>query len=250
MRNAGSDESTIVTDSPSDDELQRLDTGRIAAQIETLAQRISERFPESGLRQVALQLVTVARRTQARVEWVQRPVVALRGLSALLVLVIAAGIVAAAMTIQLQSEDLHFTSLVQAIEAAINDVVFVGVAIFFVGTLEARIKRRRAMAYLHELRALSHIIDMHQLTKDPERIASRGSDTPSSPKQRLTPYLLSRYLDYCSELLSLTGKLAALYAQSFSDTAVIEAVNEIEDLTTGLSRKIWQKLMIVHAIQG
>jgi len=34
----------------------------------------------------------------------------------------------------------------------------------------------------------------------------------------MSPFLLCRYLDYCSELLSLTGKLAALYAQSFSDT--------------------------------
>jgi hypothetical protein len=28
---------------------------------------------------------------------------------------------------------------------------------------------------------------------------------------------------------------------------VLAAVNEVEDLTTGLSRKIWQKLMILYA---
>ena len=56
---------------------------------------------------------------------------------------------------------------------------------------------------------------------------------------------LARYLDYCSEMLSLTGKVAALYVQNFEDGVALQAVNEIEDLTTGLSRKIWQKLTIV-----
>ncbi|MET0336210.1 MAG: hypothetical protein ABW063_00460, partial [Caulobacter sp.] len=57
---------------------------------------------------------------------------------------------------------------------------------------------------------------------------------------------LMRYLDYCSEMLSLTGKLAALYMQNMRDPVIIEAVNEIEDLTTSLSRKIWQKIMILN----
>ena len=44
-------------------------------------------------------------------------------------------------------------------------------AIFLV-TLEVRLKRRRALAAIHELRAMAHIIDMHQLTKDPDRIGT------------------------------------------------------------------------------
>ena len=59
------------------------------------------------------------------------------------------------------------------------------------------------------------------------------------------PIYLGRYLDYCSEMLSLTGKVAALYVQDFEDDVAVQAVNEIEDLTTGLARKIWQKLTIV-----
>jgi len=57
----------------------------------------------------------------------------------------------------------------------------------------------------------------------------------------------SEYLDYCSEMLSLIGKLAALYVQKFDDPVALAAVNEVEDLTTGLSRKIWQKIMILNA---
>jgi hypothetical protein len=46
-------------------------------------------------------------------------------------------------------------------------------------------------------------------------------------------------------MLSLVGKLAALYAQSNSDSVVLQAVNDIETLTNGISRKIWQKIMIL-----
>ena len=41
--------------------------------------------------------------------------------------------------------------------------------------------------------------------------------------------------------------MAALYIQDFDDEVALAAVNEVEDLTTGLSRKIWQKLMILLA---
>ncbi len=46
----------------------------------------------------------------------------------------------------------------------------------------------------------------------------------------------------------ITGKIAALYIQDFDDDVALSAVNEVENLTTGLSRKIWQKLMIVYAM--
>ena len=46
-------------------------------------------------------------------------------------------------------------------------------------------------------------------------------------------------------MLSLTGKVGALYVQNFEDGEALQAVNEIEDLTTGLARKIWQKLTVV-----
>jgi hypothetical protein len=62
----------------------------------------------------------------------------------------------------------------------------------------------------------------------------------------MSPFELLRYLDYCAEMLSLTGKLAALYAQDTRDSVVIQAVNEIEALTASLSGKIWQKLMVLQ----
>jgi hypothetical protein len=40
-----------------------------------------------------------------------------------------------------------------------------------------------------------------------------------------------------------------LYVQYFDDPVVLATVNEIETLTTGLSRKIWQKIMIIHQLE-
>jgi len=86
---------------------------------------------------------------------------------------------------------------------------------------------------------------MHQLTKDPDRIDSPHLDTASSPTRRLTSAELGRYLDYCSELLSLLSKIAALHVQHVIDPVTLAAVNEIEALTTGLSGKIWQKITLL-----
>ena len=57
---------------------------------------------------------------------------------------------------------------------------------------------------------------------------------------------LGRYLDFCSELLSLTSKVAATLVQDFDDAVVLAGVNEVEELTTGLSGKIWQKITILE----
>ena len=62
----------------------------------------------------------------------------------------------------------------------------------------------------------------------------------------MTPFELNRYLDYASEALALISKIAALYVQGFQDTVLLDAVDDVEDLTSGFSRKIWQKITILE----
>ena len=97
---------------------------------------------------------------------------------------------------------------------------------------------------------MAHIVDMHQLTKDPERLLQGGPATPSSPRRTMSSFELGRYLDYCSELLSMISKTAAIYVQEFPDSVALDAVNEITSLTSGLSRSIWQKIMLLDRIQS
>jgi hypothetical protein len=66
----------------------------------------------------------------------------------------------------------------------------------------------------------------------------------------LTPYELARYLDYCTEMLSLVSKTAFLYVQDYHDPVATEAVNDLEDLTAGLSSKMWQKITMLPTQQS
>ena len=117
-------------------------------------------------------------------------------------------------------------------------------------TLETRLKRGRTLRAVRELRILAHLIDMHQLDKDPVYVISGGAQTASSAKRTMTAFQLNRYFDYCCELLSLLGKLAALYGQTLDDPVAVSAVDQVESLTTGLSRKIWQKTTLLPRVSG
>lgn len=214
-----------------------LDAEQIVRTIERLQARIRERFPNAGLADVCGQLLEIARHGRERSEWIARPILPLRIATGALAVLIVAGLILLVTQLRPPPGRFELGQFIQVLEAGINDLVLIGAAIFFLATFETRIKRRRALRALRELRSIAHIIDMHQLTKDPEQTLL------SEPE--MTAPELARYLDYCSEMLSLTGKVAALYVQNFEDGDALQAVNEIEDLTTGLARKIWQKLTVV-----
>lgn len=213
-----------------------LDASEIVNTIDRLRGRIEERFSGSGLGQVCAQLLQISRDASERAAQIAKPILPLRVATGILAVVIVAGLILMVTRLRPPPGSFELGQFIQVLEAGINDVVLIGAAIFFLITIEARIKRRRALRALRELRSIAHIIDMHQLMKDPERT---DPDRPMATRE------VARYLEYCGEMLSLTGKVAALYVQDFEDDVALQAVNEIEDLTTGLARKIWQKLTIV-----
>jgi hypothetical protein len=225
---------------------RQLDEALILATLTRLRDRIAERFPESGLSRVANELLALARETTGLVAYLRRPLWPVRGAVALVIVLLALVVYAVARSVNLPSGVDGLAVFAQATESAINDVLFLGAAIFFLGTLENRLKRRRALNALHQLRSVAHVIDMHQLMKDPERLASSQPNTASSPIRALTASQLGRYLDYCSELLSVISKIAALHVQHFNDPVTLAAVTEIETLTIGLSGKVWQKISLLE----
>src|SRR3546814_678158 len=133
------------------------------------------------------------------------------------------------------------------IETGINDLVFAAIAIWFLWSVPERLQRETTLGMLHRMRSLAHIIDMHQLTKDPERLrASFNATDKSAQPMDLSPDELEYYLDYCSELLSLVAKAAALCAEESQDSVVLDTVSTVETLTAALSREIWQKIAILN----
>jgi len=214
---------------------------------ERLSARIEDRFPGSGLLAVSQWVAGTAHGAVARTADFRRPYRGLRTLSLVLIatLIVSVAGLALGRGQSLQLDTGRFDQLVQILQATIQLVVFVGAAVVFLWTLEGRMKRARMLGALHELRSMAHVVDMHQLTKDPERSYLAGPSTKHSPKRDLSPFLLGRYLDYSSELLSVISKIGAQYSARTSDPVVLDAVDQIEVLTTGLSRKIWQKMMLL-----
>ncbi len=227
-----------------------LDPAMIVTTVERLRARIAERFPESGLAAVASDLTETARATSARVQELARPYVGLRLLALLAVVAGFAAQVYVADLIDWRSvlRRADPVGITQGLDSIVNLLLLAFAAIWFVLTLEQRLKRRRVQRRLYELRAFAHVIDMHQLTKDPTIVLSASEPTPSSPERRMSKFELSRYLDYCAEMLALIAKLAALYAGQIRDREVMAAVNEVEELTSDLGRKIWQKIMILSEL--
>ena len=224
---------------------RQLDEVQILVTLTRLRDRICERFPESGLAGVANELLALGRETAGLVAYLRRPLWPIRCAVAMVIAALVMILFAIVTSVSLPTGVDGLAVFAQATEAAINDLLFLGAAVFFLATLENRLKRRKALAALHELRSVAHVVDMHQLIKDPERLASTQPNTPSSPARALSASQLGRYLDYCSELLSVISKIAALHVQQFNDPVTLAAVNEIEALTSGLSGKIWQKITLL-----
>jgi hypothetical protein len=229
----------------------QLDGVQIHHTAERLTRRIGERFPDSGLREVSVSIEKTCLNAQLRIDALHRPIWSIR------ILALGIGVFSLSLILYMAFGGIRWTEFhlpqtyvgfLGVLEPTLGSLVFLTGFFVFVVTLEKRWKQHRVLTALNELRALAHVIDMHQLTKDPERYLLEGKDTKSSPERTLTPFELGRYLDYCSEMLAFLSKVAALWAQAFPETNTLAAVDQIETLTSGLSRKIWQKLMMLEHI--
>jgi len=229
---------------------RRLIAEEIQKTIDRLYKRISDRFPQSGLAGVCQELLEISRESDQVIEWICRPSYWMRiGVGSVLAL-LAVAAVYSMVGLDLRTGGLSVSDFFQMTEAALNEVVLLAAGVTFLVTFEARRKRRRVIQAVHRLRYIAHLTDAHQLMKDPDTVPRVSTPMASSPSREITPFELGRYLDYCSEMLSLTGKLGFLYVQDFDDPVANDAVNDLEGLTTGLSQKIWQKIMILRGGRG
>jgi len=227
---------------------RRLDPNQIVKTLVILHERIQARFPRSGLSRVCAELIEVARETEERVNATVRPNLALR-FAILAVLAVGLFMLSKIGTIiELKRESENLSGILQGIDSAFNILLLMGAGMLYLSSLEARWKRHTVMKNLHELRSIVHVIDMHQLPKDPssDHAATVATGGSNHEQRVMSSFELARYLDYCSEMLSITGKVAALYAQSTQDSIVVDAVSDIGQITSSLSSKIWQKITLIQ----
>ncbi len=219
---------------------KNLNIEKITEAIHILSLRINDRFPEAGLLKVCKELKELSIASKKNIERVNKPYIFFRIAFYLLILVAAAALYYTFFHIKADPELSNIANLITVSEALVSETAMIGASFYFLYKLEDLMKQKHILNALHELRIIAHIIDMHQLTKDPSYILS--DKTEHSPKRDLTKNDLSRYLDYCCEMLSLTSKVAANYANNNKDQVVLNTINDIENLSSSLSGKIWQKI--------
>src|SRR5438445_7241741 len=108
-----------------------LKADHIIQTIGQLRDRIQERFPASGLSKVAEELQQISNEAVARTEWIACPLLPLRIAIGFLVALLAGFILLALANLKVLKLWESFSDFVQAVDAGINDFVFVGIAIFF-----------------------------------------------------------------------------------------------------------------------
>ncbi|HHH11843.1 MAG TPA: hypothetical protein ENK23_07205, partial [Sorangium sp.] len=140
---------------------------QIIVTAERLSVRVYERFPTSSLAKLSDHLVVLAKDAYETAQWIARPNVPLRVATAVFAVFILVGVGISVAAVPFGA-DVKLAELVGLVEAAINDVVLIGAALFFLISIETRVKRNRALKALDRLRSLAHITDMHQLTKTPD----------------------------------------------------------------------------------
>ncbi|GAA2469488.1 hypothetical protein [Terrabacter carboxydivorans] len=237
---------------------ERLDGSEVRAVISFLGERIDDYLPRHpGLRAATEELGKVVDGLRDRGRSAPRQRAALLLVSRVLILVVAAvsfvAVVIAVRDAVARAGKLAAFEWLPVLESLINDLVFAGIAIWFLLSLADRVVRNDLIHRLHHLRSLAHIIDMHQMSKDPAAVLGRAPSAAPEDPDRISPRTMSArdyglYLEYCSELLSLTSKAAALCAEESTDALVLDTVSEIENLTTGMSRKIWQKISLLRDV--
>lgn len=227
--------------------LEKLEPVPVIETARRLCDRIHARFPDRGIHRVAQELAALTEQVANTSAGSRRRSRLVRGGSHTVIgLVVAVAVVAFGFAVEAALTEAPDNGLdwLPLIESAVNDLVFVAIAVVVLHSLPERVQRTDLLAKLHRLRSLAHIIDMHQLTKEPESLRdafARGTDTEVD----LTPEQVEYYLEYCTELLSIVSKAAALCAEESQDDVVLNTVSTIETLTMGMSRKVWQKIALL-----
>ena len=223
-----------------------LEAPAVRETVEELYGRIEARFPKRGLLGVCGDLILLVEQVQTSAGQGQRQIrmarIASRVVMAFVVVVTVLALLLALHDAFFDEDVKNSSTCSPLTETAISDIVFAAIAIFFLWSFPERLQRSRLLNLLHQLRSTAHVIDMHQLTKDPEQL--KPSFVPTAQEQaarhdprpgRALPRLLLRDAQ--------PGRQDRRpVRRGVPRLVILETVATIETLTVGLSRKIWQKI--------
>lgn len=225
-------------------EFRHIEAGRLRETTAWLEKRIVATFPGRALGELAFDLGDLVGDVGEHCERLAKPNWPLRILVASAILLLFLLLGATFSALPLSAEGVTWIDLLQGIEAALNELVMAGLVVLFLASIENRRKRGQALAGLRDLRGMAHVIELHQMTKDPEIAMARAQ---GAEVDHLGPKELALYLSFCADLLSIVGKTAALYGQVLDDSVVLATVDEVEGVSSRAAGKIWQKMALIRA---
>lgn len=216
---------------PESDQRHRLDPSKIVETAKNLADDINARLPGTTLAGLAEELTRVAVTTRTRGRHAQRPILAIRAVSALAIGLALLGLWYLARHIHTRWEFGTVGELFGALTAGFNLLVLLAGALWFCVTLEARLKRREALGYIQELREFAHVIDVTQLYFTPGLYRNRHGTPPGKTAIDET------YLLYCTQMLGVIGNLAPLYTRGATGDSILRAASEVQMLAIAIATK-------------
>ncbi|QDO89238.1 hypothetical protein FNH13_13620 [Ornithinimicrobium ciconiae] len=227
---------------------RHLSSEQVRATVLDLQGRIAARFPQHRLTVVATDLVDLVDQVDLKTQDTHRRVVhttLVARILAAVALLVAITLVVLALQLVMSHPLDQLNTWIPLIDSTIDTIVFIGIAVLFLWAFPERRERKGLLALLHQLRSLAHVLDMHQLTKEPGRLRTGYVPTELSLASDLTRDEMFDYLSYCTELLSLIAKTAALCAERSSDGTILDTVSDVETLTREISVRVYQKVTLL-----
>lgn len=225
----------------------------VGATAKRLVERVQDRFGEDDLTGIARQVSQVAVASEKRISRALRVGFIIRLLTWPLVLGSVLGVASWIGSLGLTIRVNDAGDLAQSLDSVFQLMLVLGAGIWFLLSIGTKVQRRSLLEALQELNKLAQVIDLVQLDKDPDRLyfstEQRTAKSPTLGKAN-TAFLLSRYLDYCAELLSVLGKVACLYRERIDDEVVLSRLGDFDRLTNQLRTNIGAKMGLISHSQS
>lgn len=217
----------------------RLDSARIVETADYLSRELGTQLPGSSLAGLADALAKIARAPDDQTRQARKPIYVLRAASAIAIGVAVVALALVARHVHARWEFATITDLFAGLQAGVNLLVLLAGALWFLVSIEARIKRRRTLQSIGELREFLHVIDVTQLYYTPDFYSA----APAMGKLKLD----HTYLLCCTRMLGLIGNLAALHARGTSADSILRASFELELLANTITAKLQSKVESIRA---
>ena len=151
-----------------------LDPGKLKGSIDKIAAQVGAAFPDSGLAGLAKDMTLVTRETIVLADEIRKPMWLVRVMASVLILLALVWPLILAPFLDFKETFTSLAEFLEATDAGLHMILVIGAGVIFLVSVENRIKRNRALDSLSTLRSIAHIIDMHQITKDPGFDPSQG----------------------------------------------------------------------------